>query len=78
MFHRHIDLFVMAMPPCCFLLKTLNFYHYFRLQAAVQSTKCFDYLNTVVDTIGHSFLTADLDVRHSATAMLAAHMHNYN
>ena len=31
----------------------------------------FDYLNTVVDTIGHSFLTADLDVRHSTTAMLA-------
>ena len=62
------------MPPYCFLLKTLNFYHYFRLQAAVQSTKCS---NTVVDTIGHSFLTADLDVRHSATAMLAARMHNY-
>ena len=38
----------------------------------------FDYLNRIVDTIGQSFITAELDVRHSPTAMLAARMHKYD
>ena len=38
----------------------------------------FGYLNRLVDTIGQRFITAELDVRHSPTAMLATRMDKYD